>query len=162
MMEYFMVAFFLFSFFGCLAGVIYEAFTYREEEVNKPTIKLANVDALSNLIDRLCVTVNKLSWLEYNKFEEYKKDNRDIEKIAKWDHISRNLCNLREELKNKIDETLAEIVSTDRYTVIRDEKTFSKPRTEISELIDRKLNEITSQFVSSELPEALKEYFNED
>lgn len=89
--------------------------------------RIPNVNTLADLIDRLIVEVNKLSWFENKKREEHAKPNPDSELIAKWDNLSRDCCELRSILKSEINRCMQEIVETQEYHPIKEARTFRPP-----------------------------------
>jgi hypothetical protein len=89
--------------------------------------RIPNVNTLADLIDRLIVEVNKLSWFENKKREEHAKSNPDSELIAKWDNLSRDCCELRSILKSEINRCMQEIVETQAYHPIKEARTFRPP-----------------------------------
>ena len=89
--------------------------------------RIPNVNTLADLIDRLIVEVNKLSWFENKKREEHVKSKPDLALIAKWDNLSRDCCELRSILKSEINRCMQEIVETQEYHPIKEARTFRPP-----------------------------------
>ena len=98
-------------------------------------MRLPNVDTFGDLVDRLIVEVNKLSVMENRKRIEQAKPDRDAELIAKLDNASRDCCEFRSILKNKINECLSEIVASGEYKVLREVRTFRPPTTRLADLL---------------------------
>jgi hypothetical protein len=94
-----------------------------------------NLNTFSDLIDRLIVEVNKLSYFENRKREEQKKEFPNYTEIAILDDLSRDCCEYRSMLKNAINETLKEIVDSGEYNVLKEIKTFSPPDKSIGEIL---------------------------
>lgn len=117
--------------------------------------RISNVNTLADYIDRLIVEVNKLSWLEAQKHAEHKQDNPDLGEIARLDRLSRACCNLRSVLKNKINETLQEIVRTGRYEYLREVKTFGKPPVAFDDALADRCHDIGDLFARDQMTGAL-------
>jgi hypothetical protein len=97
--------------------------------------KIPNLNTLADVIDRLIVEVNKLSYFENKKREEHAKWEVDEEMIAHWDNLSRDCCEYRSMLKNEINRLLAEIVETGEYKTLKELRTFRAPTKQVSELL---------------------------
>jgi hypothetical protein len=97
--------------------------------------RIPNVNTLADLIDRLIVEVNKLSWFENKKREEHAKPNPDPVRIAYWDHLSRECCELRSALKNEINKVFGEVVDTGSYRVMKEPRTFKPSATKIADVL---------------------------
>ncbi len=80
---------------------------------------------LSDLIDRLCIEVNKVATLENKKREEqFKgKKKRNNKKIAEWDHASRCANEKRAAVKNEIDVIFKKMLG-DKYNILEEGRTF--------------------------------------
>jgi len=117
--------------------------------------RVSNINTLADYIDRLIVEVNKISWLEAHKHEEHKKETPDIEQIAYWDKLSRRACNLRGVIKNKINETLAEIIEAGEYPYLPEVKTFGKPDTRFSDHLADRCHDVGNTFIREEMADAL-------
>lgn len=102
---------------------------------NTRQVRIPNVNTLADLIDRLIVEVNKLSFFENKKREAHAADNPDAEQIAKWDNLSRDCCELRSILKNQINECLRDIVETGEYTTIKEPRTFRPPAQKVEDIL---------------------------
>ena len=97
--------------------------------------KIPNLNTLADVIDRLIVEVNKLSFFENKKREEHAKDSPDDSMIAHWDNLSRDCCEYRSMLKNEINRLTSEIVETGEYRTLREMRTFRKPGRSVEEIL---------------------------
>jgi hypothetical protein len=113
---------------------------------------IPNVDTLADLIDRLVVEVNKLSFFENRKREEHAKATPDAELIAKWDNLSRDCCEYRSLLKSRINVVMAEIVASGEYQTLREVRTFRPPARRLSDLLAERC-----EAVSAEIAETLRQ-----
>lgn len=98
-------------------------------------VKIPNLNTLADVIDRLIVEVNKLSFFENKKREEHAKDNPDVEMVAHWDNLSRDCCEYRSMLKNEINRLISEIVETGEYQTLREMRTFKQPKRSVEEIL---------------------------
>lgn len=120
--------------------------------------KIPNLNTFADVIDRLIVEVNKLSFFENKKREEHAKDKPDDALIAHWDNLSRDCCEYRSMLKNEINKLTSEIVETGKYQTLREMRTFRKPGRGIEEILaDRCWVVARDKPFQEELAEALKE-----
>ncbi len=122
-------------------------------------VKIPNLNTLADVIDRLIVEVNKLSYFENKKREEQGKDDfyRDAEKIAHWDNLSRDCCEYRSMLKNEINRLLAEIVETGEYETLKELRTFRKPGNSVADLIADRCEYAAGEKFREDLVKALEE-----
>ena len=120
--------------------------------------KIPNLNTLADVIDRLIVEVNKLSYFENKKREEHSKDHPDDKLIAYWDDLSRDCCEYRSMLKNEINRLLTEIVDEGEYKTLRELRTFRQPRRPVSEIIADRCWWAGSEEFKKELRDALKEH----
>ena len=111
-----------------------------------PEKYISNLNTFSDLIDRLIVEINKLSFFENKKREEHAKENPDITLIAKWDNLSRDACEFRSLLKNEINTLLEKIIETGEYKVLKEVRTFFPPKKTIADILAERC-EIASQSV---------------
>ena len=120
--------------------------------------KIPNLNTLADVIDRLIVEVNKLSFFENKKRDEHAKDKPDAEVITHWDNLSRDCCEYRSMLKNEINRLLKEIVETGEYRTLQELRTFRAPGRSIEEILDERCWAVSrdSEF-QDELLTALKE-----
>lgn len=114
------------------------------------TRRIPNVDTLADLIDRLIVEVNKLSYFENRKREEHGKPAPDAAMIARWDNLSRDCCEYRSLLKSRINEVLGEIVASGEYRTMRELRTFRPPAGKLADLLAKRCLEV-SESIASEL-----------
>ena len=96
---------------------------------------IPNLNTFGDLIDRLIVEVNKLSYFENKKRQEQAKSIKDSDAIAFWDNLSRDACEYRSQLKNKINETLKTIIETKEYNVLSELRTFKSPKGSVEDLL---------------------------
>ncbi|MHA2067344.1 MAG: HNH endonuclease [Candidatus Thorarchaeota archaeon] len=92
--------------------------------------RIPNVNTIADLIDRLIVEVHKLGWFENKKREEHAKENTDNDKVAEWDNLSRDCCEMRSILKRELNAAIAETVYTFQYAPKKEARTFRPPRQE--------------------------------
>ena len=126
------------------------------------SVRIPNVNTLADLIDRLIVEVNKLSWFENRKREEHAKDNSNPSIIAKWDNLSRDCCELRSILKNEINKCLSEIVELGEYSTIKEPRTFRPPAGKIEDILADMCLESARSIHNGKLKLALSELFEEE
>ena len=124
--------------------------------------KIPNLNTLADVIDRLIVEVNKLSYFENKKREEQGKiaQCRDSDKIAHWDNLSRDCCEYRSMLKNEINRLLAEIVETGEYKTLNELRTFRAPTHQVSELLAERCWWAGSEQFKADLVESLEDELN--
>ena len=121
-------------------------------------VKIPNLNTLADVIDRLIVEVNKLSFFENKKREEHAKDNPDAEMVAHWDNLSRDCCEYRSMLKNEINRLTSEIVETGEYRTLREMRTFRQPKRSVEEILaDRCWLVARDMKFQEELMDTLKE-----
>jgi len=120
-------------------------------------LKIPNLNTLADVIDRLIVEVNKLSFFENKKREEQGKDVPDAELIVYWDNLSRDCCEYRSMLKNEINRLLSEIVETGEYKTLKELRTFRAPTYPVSELLAERCWWAGSDSFKADLCESLKE-----
>ena len=129
-----------------------------EKEMMTKEKKIPNLNTLADVIDRLIVEVNKLSFFENKKREEHTKDSPNTKLIAHWDNLSRDCCEYRSMLKNEINRLLSEIASTGEYRTLREMRTFRLPTRPVSEIIAERCLLAGSEEFKEELRDAFKEY----
>jgi hypothetical protein len=108
-------------------------------------VRVPNVDTLADLIDRLIVEVNKLAYFENRKRAEHGKESPDAKAIAYWDNLSRDCCEYRSLLKSRINECMAEIVSSGEYQTMREVRTFRPPAGKLADLLASRCAEVSEQ-----------------
>lgn len=96
---------------------------------------IPNYNTLADVIDRLVVEVNKLSFYENKKREEQAKPDKDTERIAYWDNLSRDCCEFRNMLKVELNRIMEEIQKTGDYSTLRDARTFAAPKKSVADLV---------------------------
>ena len=119
--------------------------------------KIPNLNTFADVVDRLIVEVNKLSYFENEKRKEHAKDEPDADLIAHWDNLSRDCCEYRSMLKNEINRLLTEIVDTGEYKTLKELRTFRKPKRTVAELLADRCLWAGSEGFKQELLAALKE-----
>lgn len=125
--------------------------------------RIPNIDNLSTLCDRLAIENSKCSWFENKKREEHQKENPNNDEIARWDHLSREACELRSAIKNRIDELFAEVITALQYTYLREPRTFSAAAaSKFSDLLDQRYSKIGDLAATGELQKALEDVLSSD
>ena len=120
--------------------------------------KIPNLNTLADVIDRLIVEVNKLSFFENKKREEHAKDEPDDAMVAHWDNLSRDCCEYRSMLKNEINRLTTEIVDKGEYRTLREMRTFRQPKRSVEQILaDRSWRVARDMSFQEELALALKE-----
>jgi len=99
---------------------------------------IPNLNTFADLIDRLIVEVNKLSYFENQKRTEQGRENVDAEKVAYWDNLSRDCCEYRSLLKNQINLTLTKVCESGEYVTLKELRTFSPGRKTVEDLLAEK------------------------
>jgi len=112
-------------------------------------MRIPNVDTLADLIDRLIVEVNKLSYFENRKRAEHGKASPDATAIARWDNLSRDCCEYRSLLKSRINECLGEIVASGEYQTMREVRTFRPPAGKLADLLAARCAEVSDQIAKA-------------
>jgi hypothetical protein len=112
-------------------------------------LRIPNVDTLADLIDRLIVEVNKLSYFENRKRVEHGRESPNAETIAYWDNLSRDCCEYRSLLKSRINECLAEIVASGEYQTMREVRTFRPPAGKLADLLADRSHEVSARIVAA-------------
>jgi hypothetical protein len=118
--------------------------------------RIPNVNTLADLIDRLVVEVNKLSFFENRKREEQGKEMPNADLVAEYDNLSRDCCELRSALKNEINGLVTEIVESGEYKVMREPRTFRPSPTKIADVIAEMCMERARSLHNGELVAALE------
>ena len=119
--------------------------------------RIPNVNTLADLIDRLIVEVNKLSYFENRKREAHALPTPLAEDIAKWDNLSRDCCELRSALKNEINRLMGEIVESGEYRVMKEPRTFRPSPKRISDVLADMCKERARSLHNGELVKAIEE-----
>lgn len=120
--------------------------------------KIPNLNTLADVIDRLIVEVNKLSFFENKKRQEHAKDEPDAKMVTHWDNLSRDCCEYRSMLKNEINRLTSEIVETGEYRTLREMRTFRQPTRSVEEILAERCWLVARDMTfQNELAEALKE-----
>jgi len=119
-------------------------------------VLIPNLNTLADVIDRLIVEVNKLSYFENAKRQEHQKEDPDEKLIMQWDNLSRDCCEYRSLLKNEINRILADIVANGTYETLAEIRTFAKPRRSVADIIADRCDHFGVLSASGELQRALK------
>lgn len=119
--------------------------------------RIPNIDNFSTLCDRLAIENSKCSWFENMKRLEHAKENPNLELIAQWDNLSREACELRSAIKNRIDELFEEVFQYGKYNYFREVRTF-KPASAatVSDLLDKRYSIIGDLAATNSLQDALE------
>lgn len=86
--------------------------------------RIPNLDTFSAIVDRLIIEVGKVSILENKKREEQLKQKPNIQKIAEWDHASREANECRAALKARLDALFEDAVKNGDYSQLSEARTF--------------------------------------
>ena len=86
--------------------------------------RIPNLDTFSSIVDRLIIEVGKVSILENKKREEQLKPQPNVQKIAEWDHASREANECRAALKARLDAIFKESVESGKYDILMEARTF--------------------------------------
>ncbi len=113
--------------------------------------RIPAVDTAADLIERLAIILNRMAWLEQQKRD---LDGKDPIAIAKLDKASRDCCEGRSAIKNRINEVVEEIAAGD-YKSIRESRSFRPPDERFSQVLDRHFAEIAHYFTSDEFAESI-------
>jgi hypothetical protein len=124
-------------------------------------IYIPNFNTFADIVDRLAVTTNKLAFFENKKREESLKENPDKSLIVEYDRLSRNECEFRNLLKREMDKILSEIVETQSYNTLSDNRTFSQPTKSIPDLIEEICYQ-HAKHVKEELATEMKAFFEKN
>lgn len=99
-------------------------------------MRIPGVDTLGDLCDRLFVETAKLAHFENRKREEQGKPfDVDPAKIAAWDNLSRDCCEMRSMLKSRINELFAEVVASGEYKAMKEVRTFRPPAARLADVL---------------------------
>ncbi len=96
---------------------------------------IPNYNTLADVIDRLIIECNKISFFENKKREEQAKPKKDTAAIAHWDNLSRDCCEFRNMLKVELNRILSEIVNTGSYETLKDTRTFAAPKKSVEDIV---------------------------
>lgn len=119
--------------------------------------RIPNIDNLSTLCDRLSIENSKCSYFENLKRIEHQKTNPDKDLICKWDHLSREACELRSAIKNRIDELFAEVITAGQYNYLPEPRTFTPAAAcQFSALLDKRYSIIGDLAATGSLQDALE------
>ena len=114
-------------------------------------MRIPAVDTAADLIERLAIILNRMAWLEQQKRD---LDGQDPDAIAKLDKASRDCCEGRSAIKNRINAVMEEIAKG-AYKAIRESRSFRAPDERFSDVLDRHFAEIAHFFTSEEFAESI-------
>lgn len=113
--------------------------------------RIPAVDTAADLIERLIIIDNRMAWLEQQKRD---LDGSDPEAIAKLDKASRDCCEGRSLIKNRINAVMEEI-ARGQYTSVMESRSFRPPDELFAEVLDKHSQEIAHYFTSEEFAESI-------
>lgn len=120
--------------------------------------RIPAVDTAADLIERLIIILNRMSWLEQQK----RDGGLTPEQVVRIDTASRDCCEGRSQIKNRINAVMEEIARGE-YKSIRESRSFRPPDERFSEVLDRHSEELAHYFTSEEFSEAIRaELLGED
>ena len=105
---------------------------------------ITNLQTFADLLDRLAIEVNKISFFENKKREEHAKESPDLAVIAHWDNLSRDGNEYRSRFKNEINSMLTEIKRTGSYETMKELRTFRGPPRSVGEILAERCYEISN------------------
>lgn len=123
--------------------------------------KIPNINSISSLIDRLAIENHRAAFFENAKRQEHAKLTPDNNLISRYDNLSRESCELRSAIKNKIDELFQELITQGSYKYYREPRTFTPPKN-LVDLIDKRYSEIGRLAVENRLEEEIKKVFSNE
>ena len=97
------------------------------------------------------IIINRMAHLEQMK----RDGGLTPEQVVKIDTASRDCCEGRSAIKNRINEVFEEIAEG-QYKAIRESRSFRPPDTRFSEILEEHAAEIAHLFVSADLAEAMR------
>ena len=115
-------------------------------------LRIPAVDTAADLLERLIIILNRMAWLEQQKRD---LNGSDPVAIAKLDQASRDCCEGRSAIKNRINAVMEEIARGD-YSSIRESRSFRPPDERFAEVLDRHSAEIAHYFTSEEFSESIR------
>ena len=115
--------------------------------------RIPAVDTFGDLCERLMIIINRMAWLEQQKRDLY---GSEPEVIAKLDLASRDACEGRSAIKNRINQVCEEL-ARGQYQSIQESRSFRPPDDRFADVLERHCEEIAHYFVSEELSDALVE-----
>lgn len=130
--------------------------------------RMASGGTIADLIEKLAQQVQKLALLESKKYEEHVSQKPDAKKIAELDRLHLECKTLKTQLKQELDDSLAEMVDISYYRPVT-EKDMEIPKFILSKnTIAEKVEEIVettskpamhdnATIVKAEVAEALEQ-----
>ena len=104
---------------------------------------IPNYNTVADIVDRLIVTVNKLSFFENKKREESLKADPNNKLIVQWDRLSRNECEYRNMLKMELNRVIGIIINEKHYETLPDYRTFLKPPMTVADLLETRIEKLS-------------------
>jgi len=111
---------------------------------------------LADYIDRLIVEVNKLAYFENRKRELQLNPGLNAEEIVRVDNLSRDCCELRSMLKNRINELFDSILRGEEYRTLREVRTFRPPAVRLADALADRCHDIGDLFLQRRILEAVR------
>lgn len=118
-------------------------------------VRVPNLDAFGDLVDRLVIELLKLSWFEQEKRKEQAKDPRDPQKIAHYDDLSRDANEYRAALKNRLNLFLRDMVTRQSYLPLEEVRTFRAPKRTVEDLLEEMIGNRINESLRPEFSAAL-------
>lgn len=115
---------------------------------------IPNFSTVADVLDRLIVELMKLSFYEQGKRDEQSKETPDPVRVAFFDDNSRDACEFRALLKNKLNELLHQIVVHKTYSPLKELRTFRPPSRSVDEIIEEMID--NNLELKKELAESLE------
>lgn len=112
--------------------------------------RLPAVDSAADLIERLAIVLNRMAHLEQQK----RDGGLAPDQVVRIDSASRDCCEARSEIKNRINACFEEIARGE-YKSIRESRSFRPPDERFSEVLDRHCAEIAHHFTSEEFAKSI-------
>jgi len=117
---------------------------------------IPNLNTLGDVIDRLIVDVHKLAFFENAKRQENQKPNPDKDLISRYDHASRDCCEIRSALKNEINKMFREILGKDKYDPIPEVRTFAPAKRTVADILSDMCYTSANESFKKEFVEAIE------
>lgn len=128
----------------------------RLDQSNAGIVRVPNLDTLADYIDRLIVEVNKLAFFENRKRQLQLDPGLNAEEIVRVDNLSRDCCELRSMLKNRINELFESILRGEEYLALREVRTFRPPAARLADALADRCHDIGNLMLQGRILEALR------
>lgn len=116
-------------------------------------VRIPAIDTAADLIERLIIINNRMAWLEQQKRDGA---SADPHALVKFDQASRDCCEARSAVKNRINILFEEIVSGESYRAIRESRSFRPPPDRFADTLDHHCLEIAGYFTSRAFGESIR------